>query len=210
MKSYLQLCWCAIYFCIVTPTSVSSTDDAADRQWSSMPNVMVAVLVRNKEHTLPWFLYYLENLDYPKQHMRLWLVSVLTCFHISVFKCHFIVSTFWLTLFKLLSHFFSFQFVFSSCHFSGQLFSVVGKQNLVSNSLFSVISQSAFLSLYISVFSLYVFRFQYIFSSHFSVSTSLFLVHTVQFSGKPFPFSFVTFPFLIFFPQNFINWLCVF
>lgn len=38
----------------------------------SQPTVMVAVLIRNKEHVLPWFFYYLENLDYPKQRMQLW------------------------------------------------------------------------------------------------------------------------------------------
>jgi len=44
----------------------------ADRQWMREPTVMVAVLVRNKAHTLPWFLQYLQNIDYPKQRIRLW------------------------------------------------------------------------------------------------------------------------------------------
>jgi len=42
------------------------------RQWMREPTVMVAILVRNKAHTLPWFLYYLQNIDYPKQRIRLW------------------------------------------------------------------------------------------------------------------------------------------
>ena len=53
----------------------ASEDDnlrVAQRQWMREPTVMVAVLVRNKAHTLPWFLHYLQNLDYPKQRVRLW------------------------------------------------------------------------------------------------------------------------------------------
>ena len=45
---------------------------AADREWMLEPTVMVAMLVRNKAHTLPYFLYYLQQLDYPKQRIRLW------------------------------------------------------------------------------------------------------------------------------------------
>lgn len=36
------------------------------------PLVFVAMLVRNKAHTLPWFLHYFENLDYPKWRIQLW------------------------------------------------------------------------------------------------------------------------------------------
>lgn len=36
------------------------------------PTVMVAILARNKAHTLPWFLGQLENLHYPKNRMSLW------------------------------------------------------------------------------------------------------------------------------------------
>lgn len=53
----------------------SAIDDdnlkVAHGQWTHEPTVMVAIMVRNKAHTLPWFLYYLQNLDYPKQRMRL-------------------------------------------------------------------------------------------------------------------------------------------
>ena len=34
--------------------------------------VVVALLVRNKAHTLPWFLGQLELLDYPKDRIALW------------------------------------------------------------------------------------------------------------------------------------------
>lgn len=36
------------------------------------PTVVVGLLVRNKAHTLPYFLHYLENLDYPKERMTIW------------------------------------------------------------------------------------------------------------------------------------------
>ncbi|KAK7094496.1 procollagen galactosyltransferase 1-like [Littorina saxatilis] len=39
------------------------------------PTVVVAFLVRNKAHTLPWFLGHLELLDYPKDRMMLWIRS---------------------------------------------------------------------------------------------------------------------------------------
>lgn len=36
------------------------------------PTVVVALLVRNKAHCLPWFLGQLELLDYPKDRITLW------------------------------------------------------------------------------------------------------------------------------------------
>nr|XP_018908006.1 PREDICTED: glycosyltransferase 25 family member [Bemisia tabaci] len=40
------------------------------------PNTLViAFLVRNKAHTLPYFLTLLENLNYPKQRIKLWIRS---------------------------------------------------------------------------------------------------------------------------------------
>lgn len=38
------------------------------------PTVMIALLIRNKAHTLPYFFTYLENLNYPKDRIALWLV----------------------------------------------------------------------------------------------------------------------------------------
>ncbi|XP_030371927.1 glycosyltransferase 25 family member [Scaptodrosophila lebanonensis] len=37
------------------------------------PTVLITVLVRNKGHVLPYFLSYLEKLDYPKERISLWL-----------------------------------------------------------------------------------------------------------------------------------------
>jgi len=36
------------------------------------PTILVTLLVRNKQHTLPYFLKLFEELDYPKQRMSLW------------------------------------------------------------------------------------------------------------------------------------------
>ncbi|XP_017776204.1 PREDICTED: glycosyltransferase 25 family member [Nicrophorus vespilloides] len=39
------------------------------------PTVVVGVLIRNKGHTLPYFLTHLERLDYPKHRISLWIRS---------------------------------------------------------------------------------------------------------------------------------------
>lgn len=36
------------------------------------PTVMIAVLVRNKAHVLPWFFGHLEKLNYPKNRISFW------------------------------------------------------------------------------------------------------------------------------------------
>lgn len=48
------------------------------------PSVLIVTLVRNKAHTLPIFLSYLENLDYPKESISLWYVIIL-CLKIECF-----------------------------------------------------------------------------------------------------------------------------
>ncbi|GFO17746.1 glycosyltransferase 25 family member 1 [Plakobranchus ocellatus] len=40
-----------------------------------LPTVVIATLVRNKAHTLPWFLGLIETLDYPKDRIALWIQS---------------------------------------------------------------------------------------------------------------------------------------
>ncbi|UYV66704.1 CERCAM [Cordylochernes scorpioides] len=40
-----------------------------------LPTVFIAILVRNKEHTLPYFFGALERLDYPKDRMAIWIWS---------------------------------------------------------------------------------------------------------------------------------------
>ncbi|CAH0745873.1 unnamed protein product [Diatraea saccharalis] len=39
------------------------------------PSIGISVLVRNKAHTLPYFLTCLHNLDYPKDRLYLWIYS---------------------------------------------------------------------------------------------------------------------------------------
>ncbi|XP_012266997.2 glycosyltransferase 25 family member [Athalia rosae] len=39
------------------------------------PTIVIAILARNKAHTLPYFLTLLENLDYPKDRISLWIRS---------------------------------------------------------------------------------------------------------------------------------------
>ncbi|XP_066250477.1 glycosyltransferase 25 family member [Euwallacea similis] len=39
------------------------------------PTIFITTLVRNKAHILPYFLSYLEQLDYPKERISLWILS---------------------------------------------------------------------------------------------------------------------------------------
>lgn len=39
------------------------------------PSVLIVSLIRNKAHTLPMFLSYLEEQDYPKDRISLWMVT---------------------------------------------------------------------------------------------------------------------------------------
>ena len=40
-----------------------------------LPTVLIATLVRNKAHTLPYFLSSIERLDYPKERLSIWWVT---------------------------------------------------------------------------------------------------------------------------------------
>jgi collagen beta-1,O-galactosyltransferase len=73
MLRYVLSLVAAYLMMLIALHPVAATGEGVD--WLSDPTVMVAVLIRNKAHTLPWFLYYLENLEYPKQRMRLWIRS---------------------------------------------------------------------------------------------------------------------------------------
>jgi len=62
----------------ITPYSLLSlglcllfTSDC-DATFREDPTVFVTLLVRNKAHTLPYFLKLFEGLDYPKERMALW------------------------------------------------------------------------------------------------------------------------------------------
>lgn len=44
------------------------------------PTVMIAILVRNKAHILPWFFGHLEKLNYPKNRISFWWVLLIFFF----------------------------------------------------------------------------------------------------------------------------------
>lgn len=44
-----------------------------EEDYQEPPTILVALLVRNKAHTLPMFLSYLEQQDYPKKRIAFWL-----------------------------------------------------------------------------------------------------------------------------------------
>lgn len=46
--------------------------DASEENEYLLPTVVIATLVRNKAHSLPWFLGLIEKLDYPKNRISLW------------------------------------------------------------------------------------------------------------------------------------------
>lgn len=49
--------------------------DSDSRHLFKKPSVLVVSLIRNKAHTLPMFLSYLEQQDYPKDRISLWMVT---------------------------------------------------------------------------------------------------------------------------------------
>ncbi|XP_069121239.1 procollagen galactosyltransferase 1-like isoform X1 [Argopecten irradians] len=73
-----QVIFFSLFFCLFTVSrtdEVDENDDMDDNPERFYPTVMIAILVRNKEHVLPWFLEYLERLDYPKDRIALWIRS---------------------------------------------------------------------------------------------------------------------------------------
>ncbi|XP_063372835.1 glycosyltransferase 25 family member [Cydia amplana] len=52
--------------------SYTSCNDVSSEKW---PTVGISVLVRNKEHTLPYFLSCLTEMDYPKDRLYIWIYS---------------------------------------------------------------------------------------------------------------------------------------
>lgn len=57
----------SLIFFITFPASYGSS--------SKKPTVLITILVRNKAHTLPYFLTFLERLNYPKDRLHLWIQS---------------------------------------------------------------------------------------------------------------------------------------
>ena len=68
---YLAIIVClfgTIFGTLTEPNVKLKGDGASELE----PTVMIATLIRNKQHVLPWFLYYIQNLDYPKNRVILW------------------------------------------------------------------------------------------------------------------------------------------
>jgi len=57
---------------ILSFLSVISSDNPNAFVTQDTPSVMVALLVRNKAHVLPWSLHYIQHLEYQKDRMSLW------------------------------------------------------------------------------------------------------------------------------------------
>lgn len=60
----------ALFLLVLSIFSIASA--TYDRQ---RPAVLISILIRNKAHILPYFFTYLENLDYPKERIGLWIRS---------------------------------------------------------------------------------------------------------------------------------------
>ncbi|XP_014487037.1 PREDICTED: glycosyltransferase 25 family member isoform X2 [Dinoponera quadriceps] len=61
---------CLLAYFVVGLASLAACDVI-----SKEPTVLIAILVRNKAHTLPYFLSLLQRQDYPKQRICLWVRS---------------------------------------------------------------------------------------------------------------------------------------
>lgn len=48
-----------------------------NENYTKLPTVLIVLLLRNKEHTLPYFFNYLHKLDYPKDRISLRYVGFL-------------------------------------------------------------------------------------------------------------------------------------
>ena len=80
-----------LYFILLLNTKIKAqeTNYEGEVTGHDQPTVMVAILVRNKAHVLPYFLHYLEQQDYPKDRMSIWLVygTVFCILGYKSFKC---------------------------------------------------------------------------------------------------------------------------
>ena len=63
----------------------ASASDVLSSEVQDQTRVMVGVITRNTAHTLPNFFGYLDNLNYPKNRMLIWLV--LEYFILLILEC---------------------------------------------------------------------------------------------------------------------------
>ncbi|XP_023930277.1 procollagen galactosyltransferase 1 isoform X1 [Lingula anatina] len=71
---YLNVCLLFLLRGICVQGNINS-DDSSSGSFSKTqkPTVMISILARNKAHALPHFLGHLEDLDYPKDRIALWI-----------------------------------------------------------------------------------------------------------------------------------------
>ena len=66
---FLKWLWFVVLYTVLCKTSgEADSSDVINKE----STVVIAILVRNKAHTLPYFLTLLERLDYPKDRISLW------------------------------------------------------------------------------------------------------------------------------------------
>lgn len=68
-----MLRWSAVFLLLGPGLGGSEEEDAGTRgppAW--LPTVVIAILARNAQHSLPHFLGALERLDYPKERISIW------------------------------------------------------------------------------------------------------------------------------------------
>lgn len=68
MKLAIVLCFIVFGLCSVLGQQHHKQDEKQEK----LPTVLIVTLFRNKAHTLPYFLTYLEQLDYAKDRITLW------------------------------------------------------------------------------------------------------------------------------------------
>ncbi|XP_047115562.1 glycosyltransferase 25 family member [Schistocerca piceifrons] len=68
-------CSFGLYSAILIIFAFIRAEELTDPQSLRDPTVVIAILVRNKAHTLPYFLTLLERLEYPKDRISLWIRS---------------------------------------------------------------------------------------------------------------------------------------
>ncbi|KAM3968461.1 chromosome associated protein D3 [Aphomia sociella] len=68
MRNYVLI----LFLCINALNGSTCSEDVSTYKW---PTVGISILVRNKAHTLPYFLTCMYNLDYPKDRLYIWLYS---------------------------------------------------------------------------------------------------------------------------------------
>ncbi|KAG7211162.1 hypothetical protein KM043_010486 [Ampulex compressa] len=61
------------FLCVIFVISITSL--VICNESVKTPTVLISILIRNKAHTLPYFLTLLQRLEYPKERIHLWICS---------------------------------------------------------------------------------------------------------------------------------------